>query len=435
MTHIKLAVFSYTIALAVIPISVASKPLLGLNGITWVDPTLIMSAFAFIMLMPRWGDFLSGDLRIATTGCVSLALLSVICAVWGLFLQPVTSFYNVFREPLRLWLNLVWLLVSCWMLLHKPKLVNHIAATAAIFALLSGLYLYLVVFGFAPAPQSVVLYERLYFLRQMAWLFDIPVPRMGGLFVEAPPFGLFMLSMLAVLYIMRKNGFRTKWNAIGIGFASLGVLLSMADQVLLGCLVWAIASLPALGRGQAKLIWGAVLLVTITIGCFEIRSLSLKESSSGAAIVTDINGSSTGERNFHFKYGMSLLRQMPQNMILGIGPGRYGEYAAETGDYPDTVNMQTSEPEILVEWGVVGVFFWIILFFFIFHRIWKIHGLLGIGVILGIIVADSFQANWKYEAVFLTIAVLCTRHSNVTSASYTNFDSNIIDRSSKLAAV
>jgi O-antigen ligase len=269
----------------------------------------------------------------------------------------------------------------------------------------------LVVFGVAPAPPSVVMYMRIYFLRQAIPINGIPVPRMGGLFVEAPPFGLFMFSMLAALCVMRKNGFRTREGAWGIAIAAVGVLLSMADQVLLGALLSLLLSLPFLGKGRTRLMWIVTIGLAFTLGAFEIRSLTIKEMASGSQIATEINGSSIGERSFHFHYGMSLLQNSPVATILGIGPGRYGEYVAETGNYPDTVNMQTSEPEILVEWGVVGLLVWVILFCGTTVRIWAMHRTLGIGLILGLILADSFQANWKYEAVFLAIATLCTGHS------------------------
>jgi hypothetical protein len=46
-------------------------------------------------------------------------------------------------------------------------------------------------------------------------------------------------------------------------------------------------------------------------------------------------------------------------------------------------------------------------------RAWEVHGVLGLGLVLGLILADSFQANWKHEAVFLAIAALCTQRSTV----------------------
>ena len=409
--NLKIATILYAAAIIVMPISVASKSLLGLSSVTWVDPTLVLSLAAMFMLIPRWGDFLLGELRLITLGCFIIATTALICAFSGLLLRPATFVYSTLREPLRLWLNLNWMLISCWFLIHKPRLVNRYSVIAIAFALSTGIYMDLVVFGLAPAPPSVVTYMRLYFLRQAIAINGLPIPRMGGLFVEAPPFGLFMFSMLATLCVIRRNGFRTRWGIFGITLAAVGVLLSMADQVLLGALLSLLLCLPILGKGHTRFMWVITLGLAITLGAFEVRSLALKQIYSGSKIATEVNGSSIGERSFHFHYGISLLQDTPAATILGIGPGRYGEYAAETGNYPDTVNMQTSEPEILVEWGIVGSLVWLILFSCTTIHVWRMHRILGIGLILGLVVADSFQANWKYESVFLAIATLCASHT------------------------
>jgi hypothetical protein len=127
--------------------------------------------------------------------------------------------------------------------------------------------------------------------------------------------------------------------------------------------------------------------------------------------VTRVNGGSVSERSFHINYGLSLLGAHPAASLFGIGPGRYGEYASETGYFLDTVNMQTSELELLVEWGVIGLTVWIALLGCVAARVWELNGLLGFGLLLGLILADSFQANWKYEAVFLAIGALSLRRS------------------------
>lgn len=400
--------FLYAIALGLVPVSVAVKPLLGLDNILWVDPTLIFSLLSLLLLGFRWNDFLSPSLRIITLGCGAIMLLAFICSISGFVLHPTSKLYDVIREPLRLLLNLCWMLVSCWFLANKPKIVVRFACISIIFALFSGIYLYLVVFGFIPAPASVVFYMRIYFIRQVIWLGSTPIPRMGGLFIEAPPFGLFMFSMLAVLLIMRRNGFRDiliRWGSI---LAALGILLSMADQVLLGSLTWIFVSLPEIVRRRSKATFALIGIAVLALGFIEIRSFLLKENTTGSNVVTYINGSSIGERDFHLKYGLSLLQSLPTATIFGIGPGRYGEYAAETGDYPSTVNMQIAEPEILVEWGIVGLLVWAILISFTAIRVWSLHRYLGVGLLFGLIIADSFQANWKYEAFFLAIAALCT---------------------------
>ncbi len=80
--------------------------------------------------------------------------------------------------------------------------------------------------------------------------------------------------------------------------------------------------------------------------------------------------------------GCYLLEAHPAASLFGIGPGRYGEYASETGYFPDTVNMQTSELELLVEWGVIGLTVWIALLGCVAARVWEVNGMLGIGLLL-----------------------------------------------------
>jgi len=409
----RIATLLYSIAIAAIPISVASKYLLGLTGSTWIDPTLLLALAALLALIPRWGDFLTGDLRMVAIGTAMLFLVSLVCAISGVLLRPPSSLYGALREPIRLWLNLCWFLVSCWFLLYKPRVVLRCSIFAVAFGLGAGVYLYLVALGDAPAPGSVISYTRAYFIRQTIWLNGFPIPRMGGLFFEAPPFGLFMLSMLIVLSFTRENGHHPKWTTCGITFATLGMLLSLADQVLLAGTVGLFSSLPNLGKKRPGIVWPLAIAATVAIFAFEFQSISEKGVSSTTGIVTRINGSSVGERSFHFHYGLSLLQAEPAATLLGIGPGRYGEYASETGLFTDTVNMQTSEVELLVEWGAIGLAAWVALIACVIARAWEVHGVLGLGLVLALILADSFQANWKHEAVFLAIAALCTQRSTV----------------------
>ena len=60
---LRVATVLYSIAVVAIPISVASKFLLGMTGTTWIDPTLLLALAALLALFPHWGDFL--DRRVA----------------------------------------------------------------------------------------------------------------------------------------------------------------------------------------------------------------------------------------------------------------------------------------------------------------------------------------------------------------------------------
>jgi hypothetical protein len=406
--NVRTATVFFAMAIAAIPIGVASKFMLGWTGAIWIDPTLVFAVAALLALFPRWGDFFNGGLRLAVIGAAALFFLSLVCALSGTILRPPASLYTPLREPLRLWLNLCWFLLSCWFLVYKPRVVLRCSIFAVVFGLAAGIYLQLVAVGLTPAPASVVAYTRSYFLRQTIWFNGVPIPRMGGLFFESPPFGLFMFSMLVVLLFTREAGRYPKWTAWGIGLAGLGILFSLADQVLVAGTVGLLASLPQLAKNRPGIVRPLLVVATIVV-CAFLHSLSVKNIASTTGIVTVINGGSVGERSFHFRYGISLLQAHPTSTLFGLGPGRYGEFASETGAYPDSVNIQTSELEILVEWGVIGLATWIALLTCVAGRAWELHGVAGLGLLLGLIIADSFQANWKHEAAFLAIAALCTR--------------------------
>lgn len=281
------------------------------------------------------------------------------------------------------------------------------AAAAAVLALLSGIYIDLVAGWIVPAPMPVTKYAQEYVLRQIAFVGGQWLPRMGGFFVEAPPFGLFMLAMAVFFYLGRRSGIRGPATLIGLLASILGLLASLADQAFLGMAIGISAIILSTKSRSAWLkpalvtVFGAIMVV-LSLGSIEGK---LKGASSNSA--RHIYQDSVGERAYHVEYGLSLFVREPVATVFGVGPGRYGEYVAETGFFPDTVTMQTTEPEILVEWGVLGLGVWIVVMALVARRAWKLHGLLGVGLLLGVCVADSFQSNWKSEAVFLAIAAIC----------------------------
>jgi hypothetical protein len=400
----KIATSFFLAALALTPVSVGCKFLLGATDSVWIDPSLLLSLVALLFLLPHWEDFLATELRMLTAAAGLLALASLGSAVSGMLLRPPASLYIVFREPLRLWLNLGWLVTCGWFLRYRPRVVLTGAVTAVIFALSAGIYLELSAFRLVPAPVLVASYARSYLARQTLWFEGFPLLRMGSLFFEAPPFGLFMFSMFLVL--RRLQHFGRRWSIAGMSAAALGGLFSLSDQVYLAGAVGAFSGLPTMAKKRPATAILSVGMLMVLLGSYELQTLAVKHASSDTGVVTRINGGSVGERNFHLRYGLRILGAHPAASVFGIGPGRYGEYAAESGNYPDTVTMQTSEMEILVEWGVAGLALWIALFAGFGYRLAQLHGVAGPGLLLALAIADSFQANWKHEAVFLALAAL-----------------------------
>jgi hypothetical protein len=84
----RLATVFDSIAVVVIPVSVASKFLFGIEGATWVDPTLLLSVAAMHALILRWEDLFTGGLVLVGGGTVILFLASVLCALSGMLIKP-----------------------------------------------------------------------------------------------------------------------------------------------------------------------------------------------------------------------------------------------------------------------------------------------------------------------------------------------------------
>lgn len=405
----KTASVFYALALLTLPAGSACKMLLGLPDMLWIDPTLIFAALAFVALAPDWREADLSGMSGATAAVTALTLLCVACAAFGSFLRPPAELYDVLREPERLVLTMIWLLTSCWFLRVRPAFVVKYAAIAAVLGLIAGLYIYLVAFGLIPASGTALAYSRRYMILQAIWYNGMLLPRMGGFFVEAPPFGLFMLALGIVFWVAYRAGIRSKMLLAAAIISAIGVIVSFAGQALLGACI----CVPAMVlSSRTRRAWVKPLVLAVTIGILTIAAWqTLIEKGVSAATGTatsNISQNSVGERNFHLNYGLSLLEREPLAVVMGIGPGRYGEYAADTGYFPSTATMQFSFPEILVEWGVIGLGIWLIILTAVALHVRKVHAVAGVCLLIGLLVADSFQANWKSEAVLLAIAVLCT---------------------------
>src|SRR5437016_11935090 len=188
MARIKLSRFLYALALLTMPLSYATRDLLGVVGITWVDPTLILGLAAFLLVgaptkekTPLW--------------LIGFAFLS---AFIGMFLMRASpdrekdSLYVYYVEPIRLTLNIIWFWVSIRFLILDRKFVLRWLAICVAWEFSIACYLYLAFFDLVPVPEAVRLYLEIYKTRQALSWGDLTIYRMAGTFIESPHFGLFM---------------------------------------------------------------------------------------------------------------------------------------------------------------------------------------------------------------------------------------------------
>lgn len=406
----RVASFFYALALLTLGAGPATKVFFGGAEMLWLDPPLIFSLLALVALLPHLTRKNTMLWREIAWPLAALVLVCGLGVVSGFLLLPTAELYDALREPSRFLLLLVWFAVSCWFLTEQPKMVVRYAAAGALLGLLSGIYVYAAAMRMLPAPPALALYAQQYWFRQALWVEGIPIPRMGGLFIEAPPFGLFMLGLLVFFLIALRSGAKNKATVFGLAIALVGAIASLADQVTVAvvvCLAASVLSLRTRRRWLRPVVLGMAfcLLATATVLSLRLKLGMGPELGTSAAIYRN----SVGERNFHLRYGVALLLRQPAATVFGIGPGRYGEYASETGMFPDTVTMQYTVPEILVEWGVAGLAVWAGVLAMLGGRAWKRYRLAGLGLLLGLVIADSLQANWKSESVFLAAAAFCAQ--------------------------
>ena len=136
-----------------------------------------------------------------------------------------------------------------------------------------------------------------------------------------------------------------------------------------------LVSVPQLAKKRPEIMRPLLAVATLAICVFLFHSLSVKNISSTTDMVTEINGGSV-EREVFISAMESLCSRPIRKHSLWLGPGTLWRVASETGFYPDSVNIQISELEILVEWGVIGLAAWIALLACVAGRAWEVHGVL-----------------------------------------------------------
>jgi hypothetical protein len=272
-------------------------------------------------------------------------------------------------------------------------------------------YLYLALYDLVPVPEVVKLYLEIYKIRQAVFWGDWPIYRMAGTFDEAPAFGLFMFCcfVVFVLALSSSTGKDDRrfsiWLRTGTICSFLGTVASLSDQILIALLVLGfVFVLVKTGRnGVARtLLWSAPMLL---LALYSASTLATRWKSD-VYYTGDPIGTSISERSFHTGYGLGLLLEQPTSVITGIGPGRYGDYAARTGYFPSTVTTQVTIIDWVVEYGFLGLLLIGLWLFRVGSRAVLTYGTVGAGALTALLIANMFQANWVWEGWFLALAFL-----------------------------
>jgi hypothetical protein len=394
----------YAVGLLAMPLTYGLRDLLGLN-FTWIDPTLIIALLVSLLLAVPIPDR-------RAVWLVASSLLAALCG--AMLISPATdrgksALYIICMEPTRLALNILWYCVSIYFLrISRRFVLRWLVITISVqFAIAT--YLYLALCDLVPAPDLLQVFLYIYKIRQTVWISDVPVYRMAGTFFESPPFSLFMFCCFVVCvlaWLQSEDRGDRRWLLWGAGLSFTGAVMGLADQVLLAIPLFGFGLLPRMARRgrMYKLLPTALLLIVIAgAGAFLIQKLG-----STKVIGQDIYANSIAERSFHVRYGLSLFEEEPISSIFGIGPGRYGDYAGRTGIFPSTVTIQVTAVEWIVEYGILGCIVIGVWLNSIARRSITAFGWLGISALGGLVFADMFQGNWKWESWFFAMAFLYT---------------------------
>lgn len=409
MAEIKGGRALFALALVLMPLSYATKLMLQMPDMIWVNPTLVLSIVISLIYCRR------EKFNIFALLVVGVAFIS---ALFGIFFSCPADLYSTFREPVRLLLNILWFMVCVWMIrLDRCFVIKWLSISVAA-QLFTAIWLFLAWYGMTWVPEPVQTYIDETRFSQASYLGSMVFPRLSGTFTEGPPFGLFMLSAFFIFFLAKYVGHESSiWINGGLLFSGIGILGALSDQIFLALAV--ALSIVLLFRIKVRkfsrllIFFITVLLVTAPFAWDRVQH---KLEQMGHSPMSAY-GTSFGERAYHARNGLRILSDNPARLLFGVGPGRYGEYAKEGRVFPGTVTPQITAIEWIVGYGVVGLFFISIWIASIASSAFRNFGKAGIGVLLGLLLANGFQANWLWESWFLAMAFLAAGRGNAMASA------------------
>lgn len=395
----KIAKILFGVSLILMPLSYGTKMALNIDAL-WINPALIFGLLVFMLLQCPLGG------KPVFFVFISSAISALI---GGLCFSPdkssIDGLYTIFREPIRLWLNIALFSVVLYYYRRDSFYVIKMIAISIAIQFVVSLYIVLSVVGIAYLPAPINTYFVEAAQRQVVWFGNAAIPRLVGTFWESPPYGLFMFTGFSIILLYINQSKQKKYPLIfasGCGF--LGTIGSLADQVLLGMLAFFIAHFFLNAIKAKRILRGVIIAILLFVSAFYVADriiFKLQEAQDSTNIY-----SSAGERIYHSQLVMNILEDSPYLLLTGIGPGRYGEYAARYGSFPDSVTVQFTLMEWIGEYGFMGLGAMLIFVFDCYRKAIANYGISGGATWIGIMLANMFQSNWKWEIWFVAMAVL-----------------------------
>lgn len=419
----RMAAALFLLSIYLLPFSYAIKKQIGISDeFRWIDPTLLLSMVTAICCYKSIGMLVKRSRQFSVA--VLLSLFFWLSAVVNLLGRPADSLYVALREPMRILLAVTFL--ACCLLFLRHERVRSAAlrifGLLTIFELLYGIYLLLIpIFSWIPAPTVLKSYAVDYLLRQTMSLGGVfRLPRMAGTFDEAPIFGLFMFGMFLVFHVCRREIPRARYR-IYASAAFAGAMLSASTQIVGAFCGWLAVGLVARylsvlrdfiahRRSRRLAIVSLAFLTIVAVPAGTVAYCAIASKLDNYSSSRAVYGASVGERAWHAHVAFSLLGKSLETVALGVGPGRYGEFAAKlNSQFKENVTVQILPVDVLIACGVCGFALLLLWLLIVGVNTHAAHGAEGIAALIALLIADCFQANWVWEIVFIAIAFFSRR--------------------------
>jgi uncharacterized membrane protein len=413
------AFFFFRLAIFFIPASYAIKFFIGLPDIIWLDPCLFIGVIAALFYIVEAKKIPSSKiigvgLLLVTVYFLSSFANTVSAPIW--FPKEAFKVQLMLAEPVKLFLNIIFFVLTFIYAQDAERRVRmaYWLGWSAVFQCVIALYLVATTYLPLPLPSSVADYMQDYALRQVLWFGDLRITRLGGTFIESPPFGLYMFSVfLITLYEAFQQ--QSKLFYFFALTALLGALGSLSTQVVGGIAIWGAVAILGLLNLKPKsltrwlrngsIILGAFLAL-VPILFYFAYAVSLRVSMVERYLNNPerLYASSFGERFFHFFNVLDVVTLNPLNLFLGVG-SRYGFYVHHRFDiYPVTTTPQIAPIDVLSASGLIGLALFILWLFLMLKPLLFLPRLQGLAVWAGLLAAVSTQATWKWTAFFFALA-------------------------------